>query len=239
LNESPSAIIRIEVSDKFKESMFSLELDKHQINIETSGSDLSGDFIRQCVINLLAVEYGFKPDSLKGTWFAEGCYSYVKRNLNVKIKSKRELMFVSYLTSSKVQLQANSITRFNDLNANGLIQKLYQELSEILVSSILTLPDGKVLLLEYAKNGNVNAMQTNKALNSKVESFAREREAFKNEYAVKAYLADVEREKFPIGKRYSIYFSVLEQNPSLLKSVWPELNSYLDKEYPTINGVVE
>ncbi|HBM15453.1 MAG TPA: hypothetical protein DD381_03785 [Lentisphaeria bacterium] len=233
LNDNSNTRTIIQINEKIKEPEFSIEKDKHQLLIVTNTSGLHENFLQQLINNIIALEYGCSPDSLKGGALSEGCYSYVRRALNADKQKRQELIMTSYLASLPIKLQSEAITKFNDSNADGLIKYLFRELSELFITSVLSLSNGKILLQNYALGEKIDSEEIDKIMNNKLRLFGMPpTEQINNEIAIKNYLKEVEAEKIPVSRRYSYYFFIIEENPPLLNIIWPELGKYLDKEYP-------
>jgi len=233
LNDNPHVKIVILLDDKIKESKFSIGEERQQLLIVTNTSVIQDDFLQQFIINFLAAEYGYSPNLLKGGWFAEGCYSYVKRNLITR-KGKRQgsMIIVDYLASFPIKLDSKKIAMFNDSNSNFLVKALYRELSDLFITSVMSLPNGKTMLFNYVHGKKIDLQEIDIIMKNKLNSYIPKKEQINNETAIKHYLKEVEAEKIPVGKRYNLYFSIIKQNQLILNTLWPELGNYLDNEYP-------
>lgn len=255
-NEFPNTIIKVNIIESLDLIKFEIDSKKKILTVYLNYKlFLEGEnsFTKNLLIYMLLTEYPHQSyDSLNGSWIAEGCWAFVRNNLDRSVSEKQDFLFAKMLLSNGSHLSAEAIINFDVELVDGLFELYYFEVSAILISAIMDLPHGKDVMNDYinripltlvnkyifflsvlTKYG-YDSSQINEVLNSKIRKITlvdrQSQEQINSE--IEEYLLEVERNKIPLGKRYNIYFSVLEEHRSMLKSIWPELDSFLNKEYP-------
>ncbi len=255
--EFPKTIIKVNIIEGLEEIKFEINSNKNLLTVFLNYrliSERENSFRKNLLIHMMLTEYTPQSyDSLNRSWITEGCWFFVRNNLDRGVNEKQDFPFAKMLLSNGSHLSAEAIINFDTELVDGLLFELYYfEVSEILILAIMDLPHGKAILNEYInkiplslanKYGflisiltqyGYSSSQIDEALNSQLRKIALAGRQFPDQInsEIEEYLHDVERNKIPFGQRYSIYFSVLEEHRSMLKSIWPKLDFFLNKEYP-------
>lgn len=249
------ATIKLEIHDSLKETKFEISKKENCLVIYSNNRLLKGKenlFRKEFVLFFLSYIYKVNPDYSGNNWIFAGCWSYVRKNLGKNPSEHEEFPFVRKIILNDGYLSSENVITLNANGADDLICDYYGELSEMLIFTLMELPEGKNIIEEYMsdtrrdsdkeyarfvlllKKYGCRKEKFDELMNSKAKKLALINDFSLNERTreIDVYLEKVERKKILMGKRYNIYFSVLERNPELLKVIWPELNTFLDREYP-------
>lgn len=254
-NENPETVINLEVNERAKSVKFELNKNEKSLAIFLNFGLISGrdnSFRKDLLGYMLLSEYPQSNDSIRKSWIFHGCWSFIRKNFDKNPKEKESFPFAKMLFSDGWHLSAEAIMNFDAKCGDGFFEMYYSEASELLILVIMEFQYGRNILKEYMSKASLypvnryaffvsllekygyNGKQLDEALNLKIGdiSLADEQYSLQIKHEIKEYLHGVEKEKILLGKRYEIYFSVLEKHNELLNRVWPELNAFLDDEYP-------
>lgn len=253
--ESPETVIKLNIDETLKNIKFDLDRKKRLLTVFLNDrliAEKEDFFKRELIKYMIISEYSQGNDFLKDAWIFQGCWSFIRKNIHKSPNSKEAFPFAKMLLFNGIPLSVKSIINFDTDLGSDLFEMYYSEVSELLILTITDFPRGRDILNEYIKNLPLSSAdryaffgslltkygyghkQIEEALNLQLKNVAlsAEQPSDKISLEINEYLHDVERDKIPFGKRYSIYFAVLEKNPDLLRIIWPQLDAFLNKEYP-------
>lgn len=146
-----------------------------------------------------------------------------------------------------------------ELEEEGILHDYFVEESQILVDAVLKKKNGKEFLFEYIKNlqssdkydkeklfeeslkkyqsdFGLPEKETSASFNEYINKIASELAINKNplpsDKRVEKYLYEIEKKKNNIGRKYYLYLLELERQNEPVDRAWPELQKFLNENYP-------
>ncbi len=252
-NENPKSKVKLYIDEDAKYIKYEIDRKNKSLIIYLNYRLISGrgSRFREDLVNYMILnEYSQNDYLANNRWIVQGCWSFVRKNLDKAPNEREDFPFAKMLFSNNAKLSSESIINFDAKEGNDLFEVYYSEVSELLISTIMRLPHGKEVLNEYLQyphpadryshfsslinKSGYNVKMIDDALNTHVIEIASAYAHFPNQTnpEIEKYLQFVEQDKIPFGCRYNIYFSAVDKNSDLLKKIWPQLDAFLNKEYP-------
>jgi len=260
--EFPKYTLEVIIDDKVNSNVIRNEKTPSAIVVITNQKILFDDiqnFERSLIKAFLLAEISIHVDKYKDSdieWIISGSL----REINWQRASLMcpDFPIVSWILQRKGKLNYKKIITLDRVE-EGILRDYFAEESQILLDAILKKKKGNEFLFEYIKNLQsqnkynreklfdklLNKYQSdfgltekeisdsfNEYLNKTAAELAKNSRSLAGNEILGKYLHETERKKSNIGRKYYFYLLELEKQNDPIARAWPELQKFLDENYP-------